>query len=71
MQESFEEDYPVILGTDPADDWDYGDHWVIAYGYFYQDLSGASIIVNDGFGRNNIFLTIEDDHYDDAIFFNN
>lgn len=71
MQESFDADYPVILGTDPADDWDYGDHWVIAYGYFYQDLSGAHIIVNDGFGTNNIYLTIEDDHYDDAIFFNN
>lgn len=71
MQQSFASDYPVIMGTKPADDWDFGDHWVIAYGYYYQDLSGAHIIVNDGFGNNSIYVSIEADHYDDVIFFNN
>lgn len=71
MQQSFASDYPVIIGTKPADDWNFGDHWVIAYGYYYQDLSGAHLIVNDGFGNNSIYVTIEADHYDDAIFFNN
>lgn len=70
MQESFEDDYPVLLGTEPADDWDYDNHWVIAYGYYYQDLSGAHIIINDGFGNNGIYVTTEADHYDYAILFN-
>lgn len=69
MQQSFDSDFPVIIGTKPADDWNFGDHWVIAYGYFYQDLSGAHLIVNDGFGSNNIYVSTEVDHYDDAVFF--
>lgn len=70
MQNSFSADYPVIIGTNPASDWDWNDHWFIAYGYYYQDLSGSSLVVNDGYGNNGVHVTTDTYHYDDMILFN-
>lgn len=67
---SFTNDYPVLLGTVknfPMDQ--YSNHWLIAYGYFYQDLSGGHIIVNDGFGSNGIYVTADIQYYGQIILF--
>ena len=69
IQSAIWSDYPMIIGTDPASDWSYDDHWVIVYGYYgstYIDY----FIINDGWGRNGIYVTSAENHYDDIIFFN-
>lgn len=45
---------PLIIGLDS--DPDYGNHWVVGYGYARSTVTGAlnMVIVNDGFGSMNI-----------------
>lgn len=72
MQHLFSNDYPVLLGTDTVEDdssWEYGEHWLIAYGYTYQDLTGGRLIVNDGWGKAGIFVTTDPLYYDYVIYF--
>ena len=60
-------DCPVIIGTDPATDWNYNDHWVINYGCILGTT--RYFVINDGWGNDGIFVTVLDDHYDDYIIF--
>lgn len=69
IQSSVLSDYPMLIGTDPATDWSYNNHWIIVYGY-YGSTNIDYFIINDGFGSNNIYVTSAADHYDDIIFFN-
>lgn len=69
VQNSFTSDYPVLFGTTSYNSWTYRDHWLIAYGYYYQDLSGGSLIVNDGWGHNNIHVTTDLRYYHDIVLF--
>lgn len=34
----------------------YGNHYVIAHGYFNSDINGKYMIINDGWGRNNVWI---------------
>lgn len=67
IRASLSADVPVLIGTDPASDWDYGDHWVIIYGFDID--TEVYFVINDGFGNNGIHVTVEDDHYDDCVYF--
>lgn len=46
--------YPVITGI--LDNPTYGDHWVITHGYLTGYDGVAYLIVNDGWGSNNIYI---------------
>lgn len=47
-------DTPVIIDTDnhPV----YGEHWIIAHGYFYSIVDGQYVIINNGWGQNNVWI---------------
>lgn len=68
MRTYFLNDMPVMLGTTKKNT-EYKEHWLIAYGYSYWDLQGPRIIVNDGWGRDEIYITIEDEYYDEIVLF--
>lgn len=68
MRTYFLNNMPVLLGTSPQNaEFDY--HWLIAYGYSYWNLQGPRIIVNDGWGRDEIYVTIEDEFYEEIVTF--
>lgn len=64
---SLSSNIPVLIGTNPADDWSFGDHWIIIYGYVIG--TDSYFVVNDGFGNNGIYVTTADDHYDNYVYF--
>lgn len=68
MRSSFRSNYPVILGTENLPG--YIDHWLIAYGYYFNDMTAAYWIVNDGWGSNDIYVDTYSGYYDEVIFFN-
>ncbi len=58
---------PVIVGT--VDHATFGDHWIIVHGYFESRVDGNYIIVNNGWGRNNVWVTAESQTLDGVIYF--
>lgn len=58
-------DYPVITGTEaghPISD----NHWIITYGFQITPFS-SYLIVNDGFGNDEIFTTTNEAYYNDIV----
>ena len=72
IQSSFVADYPVLVQTSNyhSSSWSYGSKTLVAYGYYYQDTSGGSLVVNDGQGHNNIHLTTDLNYYWSVVLFN-
>ncbi len=58
---------PVIIDTDSHPT--YGEHWIIAHGYFASKVDGDYVIVNDGWGSNNVWLNIDSGDLDDLVYF--
>ncbi len=66
VKSSVESNHPVIVGTDPGHPIN-DNHWIIAYGYRIT-TSYEYLIVNDGFGNNEIFTTRDETLYDDIVY---
>lgn len=60
---------PVIVGT--QEDSEYGKHWIIAHGYFESRVDGEYIIVNNGWGRNNVWVYPNSETVHGMIYFLN
>lgn len=60
---------PVIIDTDG--DLTYGEHWIIAHGYFTSPVDGDYVIVNNGWGSNNVWLNTDSGTLDDLVYFSN
>lgn len=66
---SFAADRPIIVKTSNHNytTFGYAKKFLLAYGYYYQDSSGGSMVINDGNGRNNIYIPSDDAYYDAII----
>lgn len=60
-------DRPVIVDTDNSPI--FREHWIIAHGY-YDSLSDDFIIVNNGWGDNDVWVAT-DGYLDDIVYFSN
>ena len=60
---------PVIVRTTKPST--YGEHWIIAHGYFESAVDGNYIIVNDGWGSNNVWIESNTSTLDGIIYFTN
>lgn len=69
VKRSILDDRPIIIGTvgHPT----YGDHWIVAHGYFESRVDGNYIIINNGWGDNNIWITPSTTYLDGTIHFSN
>lgn len=57
---------PAIVGTDPPHP-NFDDHWVIAHGYAITEYNELFLIINDGFGTNDIYVKGQENLYYDYI----
>lgn len=62
-------DRPIIIGT--LDHPTFGDHWIIAHGYFESIVDGNYIIINNGWGSNDIWIEPDTSLLSDTIHFEN
>lgn len=69
VKQSILADRPIIVGT--ASDPDFGDHWIIAHGYFESRVDGNYIIVNDGWRHNDVWVEPNTTTFDGTIYFTN
>lgn len=69
--ESYLNDRPVIVHTTNYNyaTFGYSNRFLVAYGYYYQDSSGGSLEINDGNGRNSIYISSDLEYYDGLIRF--
>lgn len=58
---------PIIVGT--LNHGTFGDHWIIAHGYFESPVDGNYLIVNDGWGSNNVWIEPDTQTLDGTIYF--
>lgn len=67
IQSNIGYDRPTIVDTD--NDPTFGEHWLICYGYFDGTMEGDDyIIVNNGWGDNDIWVNIDDSNLDDLVY---
>ncbi|MDF2472431.1 MAG: hypothetical protein K0R21_213 [Anaerocolumna sp.] len=57
---------PVIIDTDNHPD--FGEHWITAHGYYNSALMDDYVIVNNGWGDNNVWVIV-DQCLDDIVYF--
>ena len=60
---------PVIIGT--QNDSTYGNHWMIVHGFFESIVDGKYVIVNNGYGSNNVWLDITRVNFYKIVYFDN
>lgn len=58
---------PAIVGT--VNHSTFGDHWIIAHGYFQSAVNGNYVIVNNGWGQNNVWVRENYTNLDGVIYF--
>lgn len=60
---------PIIIGTSnhPV----YGNHWIVGHGYFTSPVDGDYVIVNNGWGDNNVWIEPSTTYLDGTIYFDN
>ena len=56
---------PIIVGT--LNRGTFGDHWIIAHGYFESPVDGNYIIVNNGWSNNNVWIEPDTQTLDGTI----
>jgi hypothetical protein len=59
---------PVLVGTISHPHPSFSDHWVIAHAYLDDDLGEDYLVVNDGFGSNDIYITTDSSYYDYLVY---
>lgn len=60
---------PIIIGT--TNHPTFGDHWIIGHGYFTSPVDGNYVIVNNGWGNNNVWIEPSTTYLDGTIHFTN
>lgn len=60
---------PIIIGT--SNHPTFGNHWVIGHGYFTSTVDGNYVIVNNGWGDNNVWIEPSTQYLDGTIYFQN
>ncbi|KGG79451.1 hypothetical protein Y919_11980 [Caloranaerobacter azorensis H53214] len=58
---------PVITGTESAHP-DFDNHWIITHGYCRPWGEEPLLIINDGFGTNDMFVTADATCYDNIVY---
>lgn len=67
VKQSIRANRPIIVGTSGHET--YGNHWVIAHGYYESRVDGNYLIVNNGWGSNNIWIESNTTTLDGSIYF--
>lgn len=60
---------PIIIGT--TNHPTFGEHWIIGHGYFTSPVDGDYVIVNNGWGNNNVWIEPSTTYLDGTIHFTN
>lgn len=65
---SINRDRPAIVGIhrDP-----YGDHWIVAWGYYYKtnNTNSQYVIVIDGWGNDQVFISVSENCLREVVYF--
>ena len=69
VKQSIIRNRPIIIGVTGHPT--YEEHWIIAHGYFESTVDGKYLIVNDGWGNNDVWLYPSAQYYDGSIHFSN
>lgn len=60
---------PIIIGT--TNHPTFGEHWIIGHGYFTSPVDGDYVIVNNGWGSNDVWIEPSTTYLDGTIHFAN
>jgi hypothetical protein len=66
IKQKIKQDKPVLVGT--VSHPDFGDHWIIAHAYYEDDFGDDYIIVNDGWGSNDVYVANNSTYYDYLVY---
>ena len=69
VKSSINANRPIIVGT--SNHPTFGNHWIIAHGYYQGDYSNDYIIVNNGWGSNSVWVQSSTTYFDGTVYFYN